>query len=212
MANVGRSTPRQSRRRRQPGSSPTPPGQRTNGGTAWQGRACPAAPSPGIRRIRATRCTSRCRSPWRCRSWLMLNNRSTCCGPSRSCTAASLRASPFRSREVVRPWEIAAWSATDVSDLRWYDEQVDARVRSDELVLVSRQLDRDVPGRVHEGFAQYPRGRPGARREHLAPARQRRNHLDLREAPRGGRRGDDNRGFRWTRRWVGSLGSLVSNR
>ena len=60
--------------------------------------------------------------------------------------------------EVVRPWEIAAWSATDVSDLRWYDEQVDARVRSDELVLVSRQLDRDVPGRVHEGFAQYHEG------------------------------------------------------
>ncbi len=60
--------------------------------------------------------------------------------------------------EVVRPWEIAAWSATDVSDLRSYDEQVDARVRSDELVLVSRQLDRDVPGRVHEGFAQYHEG------------------------------------------------------
>ena len=56
---------------------------------------------------------------------------------------------------------IMAMSATtDASELRLLDAQVDALVRTDALVLASRQPDVSLPGRVHEAFKQYHAGVP----------------------------------------------------
>ena len=56
---------------------------------------------------------------------------------------------------------IMAMSATtDASELRLLDAQVDAQVRTDALVLVSRQPDVSLSGRVHEAFKQYHAGVP----------------------------------------------------
>lgn len=46
------------------------------------------------------------------------------------------------------------------SELRLFDELVDALARNDELVMASRTPDRYLPGRVHEGFMQYHGGVP----------------------------------------------------
>ena len=45
-------------------------------------------------------------------------------------------------------------------ELRRFDGLVDALARTDELVFVSRRGDRYLPGRAHEGFAQFHRGVP----------------------------------------------------
>ena len=50
--------------------------------------------------------------------------------------------------------------ATDASELRLLDAQVDALVRADALVLASRQPDVSLSGRVHETFQQYHAGVP----------------------------------------------------
>ena len=56
---------------------------------------------------------------------------------------------------------IMAMSATtDASELRLLDAQVDALVRTDALVLASRQPDVSLSGRVHEAFKQYHAGVP----------------------------------------------------
>ena len=56
---------------------------------------------------------------------------------------------------------IMAMSATtDVSELRRLDAQIDALVRTDALVLASRQPDVSLSGRVHEAFKQYHAGVP----------------------------------------------------
>ena len=56
---------------------------------------------------------------------------------------------------------IMAMSATtDASELRLLDAQVDALVRTDALVLASRQPDVSLSGRVHEAFQQYHAGVP----------------------------------------------------
>ena len=56
---------------------------------------------------------------------------------------------------------IMAMSATtDASELRLLDAQVDALVRTDALVLASRQPDVSLSGRVHETFKQYHAGVP----------------------------------------------------
>ena len=51
-------------------------------------------------------------------------------------------------------------TGAEASALRRADELVDARMRNDELVLASRTRDRYLPGRVHEGLAQYHGGVP----------------------------------------------------
>ena len=56
---------------------------------------------------------------------------------------------------------IMAMSATTAaSELRLLDAQVDALVRTDALVLASRQPDVSLSGRVHEAFQQYHAGVP----------------------------------------------------
>ena len=56
---------------------------------------------------------------------------------------------------------IMAMSATtDASELRLLDAQVDALVRTDALVLASRQPDVSLSGRVHKAFKQYHAGVP----------------------------------------------------
>ena len=54
----------------------------------------------------------------------------------------------------------AGSNGTSLSELRRYDQWVDALARTDELVLASRRPDRYLPGRVHEGFLQHHRGVP----------------------------------------------------
>ena len=51
-------------------------------------------------------------------------------------------------------------ATTDASELRLLDAQVDALVRTDALVLASRQPDVSLSGRVHEAFKQYHAGVP----------------------------------------------------
>ncbi len=53
---------------------------------------------------------------------------------------------------------VAAGYSTDVDELRRWDATLDARTRSDELVVVSRQADRSLPGRTHEYLAQFHEG------------------------------------------------------
>ena len=55
---------------------------------------------------------------------------------------------------------MAMSTTTDVSELRLLDAQVDALVRTDALVLASRQPDVSLSGRVHETFQQYHAGVP----------------------------------------------------
>ena len=55
---------------------------------------------------------------------------------------------------------MALSATTDASELRLLDAQVDALVRTDALVLASRQPDVSLSGRVHEAFQQYHAGVP----------------------------------------------------
>ncbi len=57
------------------------------------------------------------------------------------------------------PGQIALLGATaELSELRRLDARVDAMARAGEAGLVSRQADRQVPGRAHEYFQQYHQG------------------------------------------------------
>ena len=53
---------------------------------------------------------------------------------------------------------ISVGSATDVDALRQWDATVDGMIRIGELVVVSRQADRSLPGRTHEYLAQFFEG------------------------------------------------------
>ncbi len=55
---------------------------------------------------------------------------------------------------------MALSTTTDVSELRLLDARVDALVRTNALVLASRQPDVSLSGRVHETFQQYHAGVP----------------------------------------------------
>ena len=53
---------------------------------------------------------------------------------------------------------VAVGSATSVDELRQWDATLDAMTRTGELVVVSRQADRSLPGRTHEYLAQLHEG------------------------------------------------------
>ena len=53
---------------------------------------------------------------------------------------------------------VAVGYATDVDELRRWDATIDAMTRSGELVVLSRQADRSLPGRAHEYVAQFFEG------------------------------------------------------
>ena len=53
---------------------------------------------------------------------------------------------------------VAAGYSTDVDELRQWDATLDAMTRTGELVVVSRQADRSLPGRTHEYLAQFFEG------------------------------------------------------
>ncbi len=53
---------------------------------------------------------------------------------------------------------VAVGYATDVDELRRWDATVDGMTRTGELVVVSRQADRSLPGRTHEYLAQFFQG------------------------------------------------------
>ena len=55
---------------------------------------------------------------------------------------------------------MALSTTTDVSELRLLDARVDALVRTNALVLASRQPDVSLSGRAHETFQQYHAGVP----------------------------------------------------
>lgn len=50
---------------------------------------------------------------------------------------------------------VAVGSGTSVDELRRWDAAVDAMTRTGELVVLSRQADRTLPGRTHEYLAQF---------------------------------------------------------
>ena len=50
---------------------------------------------------------------------------------------------------------VAAGAGTSADELRRWDAAVDAMTRTGELVVVSRQADRTLPGRTHEYLAQF---------------------------------------------------------
>ena len=50
---------------------------------------------------------------------------------------------------------MATSATTGVLELRRLDGLVDAMARTGELTLASQRPDRQLPGRVHEGFRQY---------------------------------------------------------
>ena len=53
---------------------------------------------------------------------------------------------------------VAAGSSTGVDELRQWDATLDGMTRTGELVVVSRQADRSLPGRTHEYLAQFHEG------------------------------------------------------
>ena len=53
---------------------------------------------------------------------------------------------------------VAAGHSTDVDELRQWDATLDAMTRTGELVVVSRQDDRSLPGRTHEYLVQFHEG------------------------------------------------------
>ena len=53
---------------------------------------------------------------------------------------------------------VAVGYSTDVDELRQWDATLDGMTRSGELVVVSRQADRSLPGRTHEYLAQFSEG------------------------------------------------------
>ena len=55
---------------------------------------------------------------------------------------------------------VAVGYSTGVDELRQWDATVDAMSRNGELVVVSRQADRSLPGRTHEYLAQLHEGVP----------------------------------------------------
>ena len=55
---------------------------------------------------------------------------------------------------------VAAGYSTGVDELRQWDATVDGMTRTGELVVVSRQADRSLPGRTHEYLAQFHEGVP----------------------------------------------------
>lgn len=56
--------------------------------------------------------------------------------------------------------ELMATSAISGPELRRLDVLLDAMVQTGELVLAGRAADRQLPGRIHEGFRQYHQGVP----------------------------------------------------
>ena len=59
-----------------------------------------------------------------------------------------------------RRWAVQASTATDISELVRLDRLVDSLAATKELTLVSQQPDRQLSGRVHEGFLQHHEGMP----------------------------------------------------
>ena len=53
---------------------------------------------------------------------------------------------------------VAVGYGTNVDELRQWDAVVDGMTRTGELVVVSRQDDRSLPGRTHEYLAQFHKG------------------------------------------------------
>ena len=53
---------------------------------------------------------------------------------------------------------VAAGYSTNVDELRQWDATLDGMTRTGELVVVSRQADRTLPGRSHEYLAQFHEG------------------------------------------------------
>ena len=53
---------------------------------------------------------------------------------------------------------VAVGYSTNVDELRQWDATVDGMTRTGELVVVSRQADRSLPGRTHEYLAQFFEG------------------------------------------------------
>ena len=53
---------------------------------------------------------------------------------------------------------VAVGYSTGVDELRQWDATVDGMARTGELVVVSRQADRSLPGRTHEYLAQFHEG------------------------------------------------------
>ena len=81
--------------------------------------------------------------------------------PSKPVTVTSGTAGEPREVRRIDAFEIMATAVTaEVSELRRFDALVDAMARTDELTLASRQLDRQLPGRMHEGFRQFHHGVP----------------------------------------------------
>jgi Zn-dependent metalloprotease len=53
---------------------------------------------------------------------------------------------------------VAVGGSTGVDEMRQWDATVDGMTRAGELVVVSRQADRSLPGRTHEYLAQFHEG------------------------------------------------------
>ena len=74
--------------------------------------------------------------------------------------AAAILAGVRPAASQLSPGEVsvAAGYSTGVDELRQWDATVDAMARTGELVVVSRQDDRSLPGRTHEYLAQFFEG------------------------------------------------------
>ena len=79
-------------------------------------------------------------------------------GPTAGALLLAAAAQPAASQPPDTVLAVAAGYATDVDELRRWDAAVDAMARTGELVVVSRQADRTLPGRTHEYLAQLFEG------------------------------------------------------